>query len=100
MIYDAFAHLPIYARGPGFCGRAAAAFIRERNTCSGRGLPLNTNGAASPTCTRDTACMPSRRRSGRLRGIARPRFPGKSPVSHGVGGMFGAPGTVILTNEG
>src|SRR5258708_21176893 len=46
MIYDAFAHLPLYGlEDLGFCERGeAAAFIRERNTAPGGKLPMNTNG--------------------------------------------------------
>jgi len=46
MIYDAFAHLPIYGlEDLGFVGRGeAGAFITERNTAPGGKLPLNTNG--------------------------------------------------------
>ena len=46
MIYDAFAHLPIYGlEDLGFLPRGeAAAFIAARNTAPGGKLPLNTNG--------------------------------------------------------
>src|SRR5258705_6196782 len=46
MIYDAFAHLPLYGlEDLGFCKQGeAAAFIRERNTAPGGKLPMNTNG--------------------------------------------------------
>jgi acetyl-CoA acetyltransferase len=48
MIYDAFAHLPIYGlEDLGFVGRGeAGAFIAERNTAPGENLrlALNTNG--------------------------------------------------------
>src|SRR5204863_40450 len=46
MIYDAFAHLPLYGlEDLGFCKPGeAAAFTRERNTAIGGKLPLNTNG--------------------------------------------------------
>jgi hypothetical protein len=46
MIYDAFAHLPIYGlEDLGFVPRGeAGAFIAERNTAPGSKLPLNTNG--------------------------------------------------------
>ena len=46
MIYDAFAHLPIYGlEDLGFCERGeAGAFIWEGNTAPGGKLPLNTNG--------------------------------------------------------
>ena len=46
MIYDAFAHLPLYGlEDLGFCKPGeAAAFIGGRNTAPGGKLPLNTNG--------------------------------------------------------
>src|SRR3546814_2978467 len=50
MIYDAFAHLPLYGlEDLGFVKRGeAAAFIRERNTAIGGKLPLYTNGGGLP----------------------------------------------------
>jgi acetyl-CoA acetyltransferase len=46
MIYDAFAHLPIYGlEDLGFVPRGeAGAFIAGHNTAPGGRLPLNTNG--------------------------------------------------------
>ncbi len=46
MVYDAFAHLPIYGlEDLGFVGRGeAGAFIEEGNTSPGGRLPMNTNG--------------------------------------------------------
>ena len=46
MIYDAFAHLPLYGlEDLGFVEPGeAAGFIREGNTAPGGKLPLNTNG--------------------------------------------------------
>lgn len=46
MIYDAFAHLPVYGlEDLGFVGRGEAGlFIAEGNTAPGGRLPLNTNG--------------------------------------------------------
>src|SRR5690348_16652671 len=46
MIYDAFAHLPIYGlEDLGFCKPGEGAlFIGERHTAPGGKLPLNTNG--------------------------------------------------------
>ena len=46
MVYDAFAHLPIWGlEDLGFCGRGeAGAFIEDGNTRPGGALPLNTNG--------------------------------------------------------
>src|SRR5436853_4008991 len=50
MIYDAFAHLPIYGlEDLGFCQPGeAAGFISAGNTRPGRQLPLNTNGGGPP----------------------------------------------------
>ena len=47
MIYDAFAHLPIYGlEDLGFVGRGdAGAFIEEGNTSPGGILPMNTNSS-------------------------------------------------------
>jgi hypothetical protein len=64
MIYDAFAHLPIYGlEDLGFVPRGeAGAFIAERNTAPGDNLklPLNTNGGGLsyciPACTVCTRC--------------------------------------------
>src|SRR5215831_12909321 len=49
MIYDAFAHLPIYGlEDLGFVPRGeAGAFIADRNTAPGGTLPLNTNGGTA-----------------------------------------------------
>ena len=46
MIYDAFAHLPIYGlEDLGFVGRGEGGpFIAKRNTAPGSKLPVNTNG--------------------------------------------------------
>ena len=46
MIYDAFAHVPLYGlEDLGFCQPGEAAeFIRNRHTAPGGRLPLNTNG--------------------------------------------------------
>ena len=46
MVYDAFAHLPIYGlEDLGFCKRGEAPdFIWEQNTAPGGSLPMNTNG--------------------------------------------------------
>ncbi|MFT7502736.1 MAG: acetyl-CoA acetyltransferase [Gammaproteobacteria bacterium] len=46
MVYDAFAHLPLYGlEDLGFCERGEAGdFVWERNTAPGGSLPMNTNG--------------------------------------------------------
>lgn len=103
MIYDAFAHLPLYGlEDLGFCKPGeAAAFIRERNTAIGGKLPLNTNGGGLSYMHSGMYGMYALQESVRqLRGIAPAQVPGaKTSVCHGVGGMFGASGTIIFSNE-
>jgi acetyl-CoA acetyltransferase len=103
MIYDAFAHLPLYGlEDLGFCKPGeAAAFIRERNTAPGGKLPLNTNGGGLSYMHSGMYGMYALQESVRqMRGIAPAQVPGaRIAVSHGVGGMFGASGTIIFTNE-
>ena len=104
MIYDAFAHLPLYGlEDLGFCKPGEAApFIRERNTAPGGRLPLNTNGGGLSYMHSGMYGMYALQESVRqMRGIAPAQIPGaKIAVSHGVGGMFAASGTIIFTNEG
>jgi acetyl-CoA acetyltransferase len=103
MIYDAFAHLPIYGlEDLGFCGRGeAGAFIAERNTAPGGSLPLNTNGGGLSYMHSGMYGMYALQESVRqMRGIAPAQVPGAEiSVCHGVGGMFAASGTVILSNQ-
>ncbi len=103
MIYDAFAHLPLYGlEDLGFCEPGeAAAFIRDRNTAPGGKLPLNTNGGGLSYMHSGMYGMYALQESVRqMRGIAPAQVPGaKISVCHGVGGMFAASGTVIFTNE-
>ena len=103
MIYDAFAHLPLYGlEDLGFCKPGeAAAFIRERNTAIGGKLPLNTNGGGLSYMHSGMYGMYAMQESVRqLRGIAPAQVPGaKISISHGVGGMFAASGTIVFSNE-
>jgi acetyl-CoA acetyltransferase len=103
MIYDAFAHLPLYGlEDLGFCAPGeAAAFIRERNTAPGGKLPLNTNGGGLSYMHSGMYGMYALQESVRqMRGIAPAQIEGaKIAVSHGVGGMFAASGTIIFTNQ-
>jgi acetyl-CoA acetyltransferase len=109
MIYDAFAHLPIYGlEDLGFCKKGeAAAFIGARNTAppssnsNAAKLPLNTNGGGLSYMHSGMYGMYALQESVRqMRGIAPAQVPGaKISVCHGVGGMFAASGTVIMTNE-
>jgi acetyl-CoA acetyltransferase len=103
MIYDAFAHLPIYGlEDLGFVGRGEApAFIAEGNTRPGGKLPLNTNGGGLSYAHSGMYGMFALQESVRqMRGTAPAQVPGaKIAVSHGVGGMFGAAGTIVFSNE-
>jgi acetyl-CoA acetyltransferase len=103
MIYDAFAHLPLYGlEDLGFCKPGeAAAFVRERNTAIGGKLPLNTNGGGLSYMHSGMYGMYAMQESIRqLSVIAPAKVPGaKISISHGVGGMFGASGTIVWSNE-
>jgi acetyl-CoA acetyltransferase len=103
MIYDAFAHLPLYGlEDLGFCERgAAASFIWERNTAPGGKLPLNTNGGGLSYMHSGMYGMYALQESVRqLRGTAAAQVSNvQVSVAHGVGGMFAASGTVIMSNQ-
>ncbi|OGA58708.1 MAG: thiolase [Betaproteobacteria bacterium RIFCSPLOWO2_12_FULL_65_14] len=103
MIYDAFAHLPIYGlEDLGFCKPGeAASFIGERRTAPGGKLPLNTNGGGLSYMHSGMYGMYALQESVRqMRGIAPAQVPGaKISVAHGVGGMFAASGTIVFSNE-
>jgi acetyl-CoA acetyltransferase len=103
MIYDAFAHLPLYGlEDLGFVPRGEAGkFIEARNTAPGGKLPLNTNGGGLSYMHSGMYGMYALQESVRqMRGIAPAQVPGaKISVSHGVGGMFAASGTIIFSNQ-
>lgn len=103
MIYDAFAHLPMYGlEDLGFVGRGEAKdFIWDGNTRPGAKLPLNTNGGGlSYTHTGMYGMFALQESVRQVRGTAPAQVPGvKISVAHGVGGMFSASGTVVLSNQ-
>ncbi len=103
MIYDAFAHLPLYAlEDAGFCRPGEAKdFIRERNTAPGGRLPMNTNGGGLCYMHSGMYGMYALQESVRqMRGIAPAQVPdARISVCIGVGGMFAAAGVVIFGNE-
>jgi acetyl-CoA acetyltransferase len=103
MIYDAFAHLPLFGLGDlGFMPHEeTGAFIAARNTAPGGTLPLNTNGGGLSYMHSGMYGMYALQESVRqMRGIAPAQVPGaKISVCHGVGGMFAASGTIVFTNE-
>ena len=103
MIYDAFAHLPIFGlEDLGFCEPGeAAGFIAGRNTAPGAKLPLNTNGGGLSYAHSGMYGMFALQESVRqMRGTAPAQIEGaKISVCHGVGGMFSASGTIVFSNE-
>jgi len=103
MIYDAFAHLPLYGlEDLGFCKPGeAAAFIAQRHTAPGGQLPLNTNGGGLSYMHSGMYGMYALQESVRqMRGSAPAQVAGaKISVAHGVGGMFAASGTIVFGNE-
>ena len=103
MIYDAFAHLPLYGlEDLGFCRPGEAAkFIWERNTAPGGKLPVNTNGGGLSYMHSGMYGMYAMQESIRqVRGIAAAQVPGvKISVAHGVGGWFSVAGTIVFSNE-
>jgi acetyl-CoA acetyltransferase len=103
MVYDAFAHLPIYGlEALGFVGPGeGGAFIEEGNTAPGGGLPMNTNGGGlSYTHTGMYGMFAIQESVRQVRGTAPAQVPDvKVSVAQGVGGMFAAAGTLVLTNH-
>ena len=100
MIYDAFAHVPIYGlEDLGFVGRGeAGAFIAEGNTSPGGRLPMNTNGGGlSYTHTGMYGMFAIQESVRQLRGEAAAQVDGvELGVVHGIGGMFMAGATLVL----
>ncbi len=103
MIYDAFAHLPIFGlEDLGFVGRGEAGdFIADGNTSPGGMLPMNTNGGGlSYTHTGMYGMFLIQESVRQLRGEAAAQVPGvEVSLAQGVGGMFMAAGTLILGTE-
>ncbi|MBR0671435.1 thiolase [Roseomonas soli] len=103
MIYDAFAHLPLYGlEDLGFVKRGEAKdFIWEGNTRPGGKLPLNTNGGGlSYTHTGMYGMFALQESVRQVRGIAPAQVPDvKVSLCHGVGGMFSASGTIVMSNQ-
>jgi acetyl-CoA acetyltransferase len=103
MIYDAFAHLPIYGvEDMGFVERGeAGAFIEEGNTSPGGPLPLNTNGGGlSYTHTGMYGMFLIQESVRQLRKEAANQVPGVDvSVALGNGGMFMSAGVLVLGTE-
>src|SRR6201992_3322099 len=97
MIYDAFAHLPLYGLGD-------LGFMPHEETgkfIAGGKRPVNTNGAGLSYMHSGMYGMYALQESVRqMRGIAPAQIQGaKISVCHGVGGRFAAPATIISTTE-
>jgi len=103
MVYDAFAHLPLYGlEDLGFVGRGeSGAFIAEGHTRPGGKLPLNTSGGGLLYTHTGMYGMFAILESVRqLRGEAFRQVPGlRTSLVQGVGGMFTAAATLILSNQ-
>lgn len=103
MIYDAFAHLPIFGmEDMGFLKKGEAGpWFAEMRSAPGGELPVNTNGGGlSYTHTGMYGMFAILESVRQLRGEAAAQVEGvRVSVAHGVGGMFHAAGTLILTND-
>ena len=100
MVYDAFAHLPIYGlEDLGFVERGeAGAFIEEGHTRPGGKLPLNTNGGGLSYMHSGMYGMYALQESVRqIRGTAAAQVASAEvSVCLGVGGMFAASGCIVM----
>lgn len=103
MIYDAFAHLPLYGLADlGFVERGEAGyFIAEGHTRPGGKLPMNTNGGGILyTHTGMYGMFAILEAVRQLRGEAFRQVDGvKRSFVQGVGGMFTAAAALVLGNE-
>jgi acetyl-CoA acetyltransferase len=100
MIYDAFAHVPIYGlEALGFVAKGEAGpFIAEGNTEPGGRLPLNTNGGGlSYTHTGMYGMFAIQEGVRQVRGEAAAQVPDVDiSVVVGNGGMFATSGVLVL----
>jgi acetyl-CoA acetyltransferase len=103
MVYDAYAHLPLYGlEDIGFVGRGEAAeFIRSGATRPGGSLPMNTNGGGLLyTHTGMYGMFAIQEAVRQLRGDAAVPVDGvRTSLVQGIGGMFSAAGTLVLSNS-
>ena len=103
MIYDAFAHVPIYGlEALGFVKKGeAGAFIEEGNTEPGGRLPLNTNGGGlSYTHTGMYGMFAIQEGVRQIRGEAAAQVDNPEvSVILGNGGMFATCGVLVLARQ-
>jgi len=100
MIYDSYAHLPLYGlEDLGFVGRGEAVdFIRGGATSPGGALPTNTNGGGLLYAHTGMYGMFALNEAVRqLQGRAAAQVAGiETSLVQGIGGMWGAAGAVVL----
>lgn len=103
MFYDAFAHLPMYMlEDTGFVGKGeSAAFFKEGHTRPGGDLPMNTQGGGlSYTHSGMYGMFAIQEAVRQLRGEAVVQVPDvTTSFVQGVGMMFGAGGSLVLSNQ-
>jgi acetyl-CoA acetyltransferase len=103
MIYDAFAHVPIYGlEALGFVAKGeAGAFIADGNTEPGGRLPLNTNGGGlSYTHTGMYGMFAIQEGVRQVRGEAAAQVQdAEISVILGNGGMFASSGVLVLGRQ-
>jgi acetyl-CoA acetyltransferase len=103
MIYDAFAHLPIYGlEALGFVAKGdAGSFVADGNTEPGGALPLNTNGGGlSYTHTGMYGMFAIQEGVRQIRGEAAAQVDGPEiSVVVGNGGMFATSGVLVLGRQ-
>ncbi|MFC4521439.1 thiolase C-terminal domain-containing protein [Cupriavidus pinatubonensis] len=103
MIYDAFAHLPLYGLADlGFVERGEAGrFVEEGHTRPGGKLPMNTNGGGILyTHTGMYGMFAILEAVRQLRGEAFRQVEGiRTSFVQGVGGMFTAASALVLSNQ-
>lgn len=103
MIYDAYAHVPLYGlEDLGFVGRGEAVdFIRSGATSPGGVLPMNTNGGGLLYAHTGMYGMFALQEAVRqLQGRAAAQLEKvETSFVQGIGGMFGAAGAVVLRRQ-
>ncbi|WP_255561792.1 thiolase C-terminal domain-containing protein [Pseudohoeflea coraliihabitans] len=103
MLYDAFAHIPIFAlEALGFAKRGEGGdLIASRATAPGGRLPVNTTGGGlSYTHTGRYGMYAVQESVRQLRGTAAAQCDNIDvSLAHGLGGMFAAAGTSILSKH-
>ena len=103
MIYDAFAHLPLYGLGDlGFMPHEETGQVhrRRQHPCRRQAAAQHQWRRLELHAFRHVRMYALQESVRQMRGIAPAQVPGaKISVCHGVGGMFAASGTIIFTNE-